>query len=159
MYVKLRGNRWGVDGTPEQFASQVKSIRDSDPIIKDLLLKPSARRMAASEIQRRSRYLGEAVPEKFGFAATGLTPLQAVLITYSAISDDPLAHSSSNLQKRMEVVQEIATKHARQPYPSPAGRHAYGPNGYIYSSPLDIVFDERTVNLLLDHIAERSGNR
>ena len=96
--------------------------------------------MAASgEIQRRSRYLGEAVPEKFGFACNGSDAASGCFDYLFRDSDDPLAHSSSNLQKRMEVVQEIATKHARQPYPGPAGRHAYGPNGYIYSSPLDIV--------------------
>lgn len=157
--VRLRANRWGVDPTPEQFVSQVKAIRDADPIIKSAIIKPVATRAASSEIQRRAKYLGESVPEQFGSAATGLTPLQAVLIVYSTISDDPLTDSNSNLRKRMEYIQGIVTKQTGQPYPSPDGHLAYGPNGYIFSTPLDIVFDEQTVNLLLDHIAERSGNQ
>jgi hypothetical protein len=157
--VRLRANRWGVDPTPEQFVSQVEAIRDADPTIKSAILKPMATRAASSEIQRRAKYLSESVPEQFGSATTGLTPLQAILIAYSTLSDDPLTDSNSNLRKRMEYIQGIVTKQTGQPYPSPAGHLAYGPNGYIYSTPLDIIFDEQTVNLLLDHIAERSGNQ
>jgi len=154
--VRLRENRWGVDPTPEQFVLQVKAIRDADPIVKYTLLKPVATRMAAEETRRRAKYLSESVPEQFGSAPTLLTPLQAVLITYSTVSDDPLTDSIVNLQQRMDYVQGIATRHAGQPYPSPRGRLAYGQNGYLYSTPLDIVFDEQTINLLLTHIAENN---
>lgn len=156
--VRLRANRWGVDPTPEQFVSQLKAIRDADPIIKSAILKPMATRTASSEVQRRAKYLGESVPEQFGSAAGSLTPLQAMLIAYSTASDDPLADSNSNLRKRMEYMQGIVTKHTGQPYPDPNGRFAYGTNGYIYSSPLDLIFDDQTINLLLNHIAERSAN-
>ena len=142
--------------TPEQFISQVKAIRDADPVIKYSVLKLAATHMAANEIQSCTRNLSEAVPEQFGSTSTGLTPLQAVLISYSIVSEDRLAYSSLNLQKRMEFLQAAITKTIGQPYPSPDGRLAYGPNGYIVSTPLDIVFDEQTVNILLNHIAERS---
>ncbi len=154
--VQLRANRWGVDPTPEQFVLQVKAIRDADPIVKYTLLKPVAIRMAAEETRRRAKYLSESVPEQFGSAPSLISPLQAVLITYSTVSDDPLTDSIANLQQRMEYVQGIAARHAGQPYPSPRGRLAYGPNGYLYSTPLDIVFDEQTINLLLTHIVENN---
>lgn len=141
----------------EKFVSSVKAIRDANSIIKDTLLKPVATRMAANEVQACARNLSEAVPEQFGNASTGLTPLQAVLIAYSVVSEDRLAYSAANLQKRMQFLQEAVTKTIGRPYPSPNGHFAYGPNGYLVSTPLDICFDEQTVNLLLNHIAERSA--
>ena len=108
--VRLRANRWGVDPTPEEFVSQVKAIRDADPVIKSAILKPVATRAASAEVQRRAKYLGESVPEQFGSALVGLTPLQAVLIAYSTASDDPLTDSNSNLRKRMRYVQGLVTK-------------------------------------------------
>lgn len=145
--------------TSEQFVSQAKAIRDADPILKYTVLKPVATRMAANEVQSCTRNLSEAVPEQFGAASTGITPLQAILIAYSIASEDRLAYSAVNLQKRMGFLQGAITKTIGQPYPSPNGHRAYGPNGYIVSTPLDISFDEQTVNLLLNHIAERSANQ
>lgn len=156
MQVRLRASM--ANGlTPEQFISRVKAIRAADPILKYTVLKPVAARMAANEIQSCTRNLSDAVPEQFGAASNGLTPLQAVLIAYSVVSEDRLTYSATNLQKRMEFLQEGITKTTGQPYPSPNGHLAYGPNGYLVSTPLDISFDEQTVNLLLNHIAERSA--
>lgn len=158
--VSLRANRGGVDPTPEDFATQVKAVRDSDPIIKSTIIKSAATRMAANETQARVKYLGAAVPEQFGSAATsGFTPLQAVLLAYSVASDDQMAYSASNLQKRMQFIHDTMEKHTGHHYPAPDGYFAYGPNGYIYSSPLDLIFDDQTVNSLLNHIAERSANQ
>lgn len=156
--VRLRSSMEGTL-TPDQFASQIRAIRDADPILKYAVLKPAAIRAAASEVKSCTRNLSEAVPEQFGSAATGLTPLQAVITAYSIVSEDRLAYSSPNLRKRMEFLQDAITRTTGQPYARPNGHLAYGPNGYIHSSPLDLVFDERTVNLLLDRIAERSGNQ
>lgn len=145
--------------TPEQFIAQVKAIRSADLVIKYAVLKPIATNSAASEVNSRIRNLSDAVPEQFGAASSGLTPLQAVIITYSVVSEDRLAYSVGNLQNRIESLREAISKTIGQPYATTAGHLAYGPNGYLVSTPLDIVFDERTVNLLLDHIAERSGNQ
>jgi hypothetical protein len=155
----LRASRGGVDPLPEDFAAQMKALRDSDPIIKNTLIKAAATRMASTEVQGRVKVLRAAVPEEFGAAATsGFTPLQAVLIAYSAASDDPMSYSAANLQKRMQFTHDILEKHTGQHYPAPDGHYAYGPNGYIYSSPLDLIFDDQTVNMLLNQIAERSAN-
>lgn len=157
-HVQLRANA-ATGLTPEQLAARAKAARDADPLSREVL-KVGVRQAARGEVQKRVGYLGEAVPEQFGAASTeGLTPLQAVLIAYSSASDDPLAESSANLQKRLKSVHDGIEQLTGRPYPSPDGRYAYGPNGYIFSTPLDIVFDETTVNLLLDHIAERSVNQ
>jgi hypothetical protein len=157
-HVQLRANA-ASNLTPEELAARVKAVRDADPITR-ALIKVGVKQAANDEVQKRTKYLGEAVPEQFGTAATeGFTPLQAVLIAYSAASDDPLADSAVNLQKRLKSVHDGIEKMTKQHYPSPDGHLAYGTNGYIFSSPLDIIFDEQTVNLLLNHIAERSVNQ
>ncbi|MFN2454354.1 MAG: hypothetical protein ABR577_09050 [Pyrinomonadaceae bacterium] len=158
--VSLRASRGGIDPLPEEFAAQVKAVRDSDPIIKNTIIKSAATRIAANEVQGRMKCLSAAVPEQFSVAATsGFTPLQAVLIAYSIASDDPMDYSATNLQKRMQFTHDVVERHTGQPYPAPDGHFAYGPNGYIYSSPLDFIFDDRTINVLLNHIAERSANQ
>ncbi|HJQ32731.1 MAG TPA: hypothetical protein VJ866_11145 [Pyrinomonadaceae bacterium] len=154
-HVQLRANS-ASDITPEQLAAQVKAARDADPVTR-ALIKAGVKRAASEEVQKRTKYLGEAIPEQFGSAAAeGFTPLQAVLIAYSAASDDPLADSAANLQKRLASVHDGIERVTGRHYPGPDGHLAYGPNGYIFSTPLDIIFDEQTVNLLLDHIEGRS---
>lgn len=156
-HVQLRANA-ATNLTPEQLAAQLKAARDADPVTRTLI-KAGAKRGVSEEVQKRTLYLGEAVPEQFGTAATeGFTPLQAVLIAYSAASDDPLAYSAANLQKRLASMHDGIERLTGRHYPSPDGHLAYGPNGYIFSTPLDIVFDEQTVNLLLRHIEEMSTN-
>lgn len=144
--------------TPEQLAARVRAVRAADPVTRSLV-SIGFRRVVGDEVHKRTKYLAEAVPEQFGAAAEGFTPLQAVLIVYSAVSDDPLADSQINLQKRLKSVHDGIERLTGRPYPAPEGHLAYGPNGYIFSTPLDVIFDERTVNLLLDHIAERSVNQ
>jgi hypothetical protein len=145
--------------TPEQLAAQMKAARDADPVTRTLI-KVGVKRAASEEVQKRTKYLGEAVPEQFGTAAIdGVTPLQAVLIAYSVAGDDPLAYSAANLQKRLASMHDGIERLTGRHYPSPDGHLAYGQNGYIFSTPLDIVFDEQTVNLLLDNIEERSASQ
>lgn len=117
----------------------------------------AAKLAIGSEVTRRVTSLSDAIPENFGPA--GLTPIQAVLITYSVASDDPLMDSAINLHKRMRAIQLGFTRITGQAYASPDGHFAYGPNGYVFSTPIDLVLDDQTVNLLLNHIEERSARQ
>lgn len=156
-YAQLRASAVS-NITPENLTFQLKTVRSAD-FVSRALLKAAIKRPVAREVESRSKYLGEAVPEQFGAVGSeGYSPLQAVLIAYSAASDDPLADSTDNLQRRLKSIQDGIGKLTGHPYPSPDGHFAYGPNGYIFSTPLDLIFDERTVNLLLDHFDERSMN-
>ncbi|HWW75525.1 MAG TPA: hypothetical protein VNZ44_09015 [Pyrinomonadaceae bacterium] len=56
----------------------------------------------------------------------------------------------------MEADRKDRTESLGQPYPSPDGHHSYGVNGYLFSSPLDLFFDEQTVNRLLDGFEKRA---
>jgi hypothetical protein len=89
--------------------------------------------------------------------AAGFTPLQAFLFAYSLVSDDRLDYGQANLRKSMESKQKYWAKELGRPFPSPDGRHAYGVNGYVFSSPLDLFFDEQNVNRLLDRIEKAGG--
>ena len=152
--IKLRASIAGTV-TPQEFSAQAKAIRGSDSVSKNIF-HGAAKIAAGKEIHNRAAYLSEAIPENFGTATDGLTPIQAVLITYSVASDDLLMDSEANLQKRMRAIQDGITRVKGQTYASPDGHFAYGVNGYLFSTPLDLVFDDHTVNLLLDHIQERS---
>jgi len=154
--VKLRASK-ASSLEPEQFVAQAKSIRGADGASKSVF-QGAARTAIADELQKRSHSLGEAIPERFG-SSIGLTPIQAVLLTYSVAADDPLTDSDANLQKHMVEVRDGLTRITGQIYASPQGHLAFGTNGYLFSTPLDLLFDEETVNLLLDHIAERSANQ
>lgn len=155
--VKMRASKAG-SLTPDQFIAQAKTIRGADDTSRNIF-KGAAKNTIAPEIQDRIKFLSEALPEQFGAASNGLTPMQSVLIAYSVVSDDVLADSEINLPKRMKSIQEGISKATGQSYASPDGHFAYGVNGYIFSTPLDLVFDDQTMNVLLDHIQERSANQ
>jgi hypothetical protein len=119
-------------------------------------------------VRGHAQNLAEAVPGQFGnlwdvagdrpSAAedAGFTPLQAFLVAYSMVSDDPLTYSQPRLRRSMELEQKHWTEKLGQPYPSPEGHRAYGVNGYLFSSPLDLFFDGQAVNRLLDGFEKRA---
>jgi hypothetical protein len=151
----------------DKFVEQLKAIREQTNTPLGDVLKGATHRAIQDIVPKRASVLSEAVPEKFGSAwnvadnregGTGVTPLQAVLIAYSAVTTDFLEYSEANLNKFMSGMQKARTERWGQNYPSPEGHRAYGVNGYLVSTPLDLVFDERTVNRMLDHIQERSAS-
>lgn len=153
--VRLRASTHS-DLTREEFVSQVKAVRNADEA-SSALFKGAARNVASAEVKDRVEYLSEALPEQFSPAA-GFTPAQVVLIAYSVASDDYMTYSEANLRKRMKSAQQWYAKKLGS-YPNSDGHFAYGPNGYNFSTPLDLIFDETTLDILLDKIAERSVPR
>ncbi|MBC8031462.1 MAG: hypothetical protein H7Z16_15240 [Pyrinomonadaceae bacterium] len=157
----------GVLISRDEFLEQVKAMRAETNTLLGQVLKAATHREVQRNVHRRIRDLSEAVPEKFVGAwdttndregDRGVTPLQAVLIAYSVASSDLLSDSEANLTKRMKGNQAGLTRINGERYPSPEGHLAYGVNGYITSTPLDLVFDEQTINRMLDHIQERSAS-
>ncbi|MDT4952540.1 MAG: hypothetical protein QOJ02_678 [Acidobacteriota bacterium] len=152
----------------EKTVARLKAVRDQLGTPAGEVFEGMARKVVRERVQNRAQYLSEAVPEQFGnmwdvsnnressIADGGITPLQAFLIAYSLASDDYLSDSQDSLNKRMRGHQASLVE-ACGKYPSPAGHYAYGVNGYLFSSPLDLMFDEQTVNRLLDRIEERSA--
>lgn len=150
----------------EKFVTQVKAMRDQANSPLGEVYRGAVRNVVDDHSQKTLSMLSEAVPEQFGGGwdantnspgTVGFTPLQAVLIAYSLAGGDYLSDSEANLNKYLLGIQIGLTRISGEPYPRPEGHFAYGVNGYLDSTPLDLVFDERTVNRLLDRIEERSA--
>lgn len=155
--VRLRAS-YAVRYKPEQFVAQLKAIQRADaPTLQ--VFRAAANSFAETQVRSRVDFLSAALPEQFGAAPRSLTPVQALLITYSVVADDPLADSTPNLKKRMKALQERTARREQGHYPSPEGHFAFGVNGYLYSTPLNLTFDEQTVSDLLNRVEERSGSR
>jgi hypothetical protein len=154
---------------PERNIGRLKEMRDRLNTPAHDVFAGMFREKVLYYVRGEARSMAEAVPEQFGnlwdvaadgessAADAGLTPLQAFLFAYSLASDDRLDYSQPNLRKYMEADQKYWTKELGQPYPSPDGHRAYGVNGYRFSSPLDLFFDEPNVNRLLDRIEKGGG--
>ncbi|MFN2454997.1 MAG: hypothetical protein ABR577_12320 [Pyrinomonadaceae bacterium] len=152
----------------EKFIAQLKSLRDmSQNTIAGAVFRGMARNVVQTEVRDKARVLSAAVPEKFGGlwdgandreGSVGLTPLQSLLVTYSVASDDYLCDSESYQRSYMKSKQQFSAQRNGH-FPSPDGHFAYGVNGYFYSTPLDLIFDEQTANRLLDRIEERSTSQ
>lgn len=122
----------------------------------DETFKGFVRAAVREEVTSRVNIYSEALPGHFGKAKhLGITPLQAMLITYSVVSDDFMSHSQSTLDAMQEQVYEIMKdqgyKRGRRPNKS------YGSDGYRYATPLDMILNETTINNLLDRIGERGA--
>jgi hypothetical protein len=168
--LKLPGGLVFMGTPPEKTVGRLKAVRDQIGTPAGEVFEGMTRKFVGERVKSRAQYLSEAIPEQFGnvWDVTndkendtedgGVTPLQAVLITYSLASDDYLADSEDSLNKDMSKHQENLTKLCGQPYPAPGGHHAYGVNGYLFSSPLDLVFDDQTLNRLLDRLEGRSAS-
>jgi len=165
--IHIRASRV-VGTTREEFVDQLRAVKEQIGTVTGKAFQSMARETIQGEVQNRVKTFSEAVPEQFGGTwdvandmpgTTGLTPLRAVLLTYSVAADDALYDSETHLRQRMITDQQNISRLMGVNYPSPEGHFAFGANGWIYSTPLDLVFDEQTINRLLNHIEERSSLR
>jgi hypothetical protein len=155
--IVMRFNGQG-EMTREAFILKAKNLRDRfrSPL-QQVALVGITRQMITQAVRNRVESLGAALPEQWAVAQTdGLTPSQAFLIAYSTLSDDALGHSSEalrNLGAQLTQTWKAATGEAI----SYDGRMPYGTGGYLFSSPLDLAFDQRTISRLLKLLDERSA--
>jgi hypothetical protein len=164
-HIKLRASKISILNS-EQFVEQVKAIKHQVGTPAGLVFYGMARNTITAEVKEKTRLFAEVTPEKFPLiwdlsndseATPGMTPLQAVLLTYSVASDDHLADSETNLKKYMTALQRARVAKLGQ-FPTEEGRFAFGVYGFIYSSPIDLVFDEATMTSLLNRIEERMAS-
>jgi len=147
--ITARANgQWGYL-TREQFIGQVKAGRMWSRR-GDATLKVSLRSMIDEEVKSRVNALAASLPEQFGSVTReGATPVQALLISYSLAADDPLESSQSDLRNRI-VQKRMIEMQARPTGPQnrDSGK-AYGLNGFIHSSPVNLFFDRAAIDQLL----------
>lgn len=140
--------KWGVL-TKRELIQQAKSGREWSRQ-GDSALRAALRPMIEGEVNDRVATLGAALPEQFGQAGTrGVTPTQALLITYSVAADDPLADSRGDIeqtivQKRMHARQTREQKKAQK---NVSGR-PYGPRGFEHPSAPQLFFKAGVDKLL-----------
>jgi hypothetical protein len=144
--------------TKDVFILQAKSLRSRfQSPLQQVALVGIARQMVSAVVRKRVAALSNALPEQWGGAQDeGLTPMQAFLIAYSAISDDPLWYSRNelkNMSKHLERSWQEDTGEAI----SYEGQTAFGAGGYLFSSPLGLALNQETTARLLKLIDERSA--
>ena len=142
----------------ERFILQAQNLRERfrSPL-QQVMMVTLARQMVARLVRNRVETLGAALPEQWGGAQEeGLTPMQAFLLAYSAVSDDPLQFSReglNNLRAQLEQTWKAATNEAI----SYDGKAAFGTDGYFFSSPLGLAFNQETTTRFLKLLDERSA--
>ncbi len=163
--VRLRANGVGTM-EPNSFIDRLKSIRNNqirvnqrgeNELLTDLTRSAFTNRIEG-EITRRTGTLAEADANFFGGSANNdMTPMQAMLVTYAVTTDDMLMGNQAELQQKMTEFQQTISQFWGQSYPSPQSQRAYGVNGYIYSTPANILLDDAATTRILNLIQER-GN-
>jgi hypothetical protein len=146
--VSLRANDMGSMSTAD-FAGLAKKsreqVRNNGEEVRNMLLP-----VVGEELTTRSRIFGEAVPAQFGSAVDeGVTPLQAVVLAYSVVTDDLLAGSQSDLQ---ETISRLPRRGATK---GNLAERAFGAYGRIYSMPAGLIFNRTTMGSFLTRLEER----
>lgn len=131
----------------QQSKSNNRELRNT---VRKLIAGTSPESGVNGHLQLYSRVL----PEEFGAVMqAGISPTQALLIAYAIASDDPIHIARTALEK--EMVQ--AHKHIGGPrYPEPNGSCPFGTNGYLFATPLDLIFNDQTIGSMLDAIQTRT---
>lgn len=144
--IKLRANGAGIK-TDElsSFLSGLKSGNGEIPEFYLSFLKQEITR----KVENRYKFFSGIMPEQFPPSEQNVSPFNSMLLAYSIIADDSFAGSMDGLTREMNSVYEWSKKEYVK-YPSPNGFKAYGPNGYKYSSPTDILFDDKGINIFLN---------
>lgn len=155
--------------SPSDFVTQLKSARTEEINYQNQLsANPKGTRVTFSrmalrsrlgtEITERSNYLVASSPNFFnGSTSSDLTPEQSMLLTYSVITDDMIVGNQVELQSKMNGIQQGITQNTGSQYPSPLNHRAYGVNGYIFSTPTNLLFDDAVTTRVLNLIKEK-GN-
>lgn len=168
--VRLRADGEGTM-EPTYFVNQLKSARDSEiryktggrqasesDIYTAKLSRSALRNKILSEVNERTGYIATAQPNFFdGSSTNDMTPAQALLIVYSVVADDDLSGNQAELKQSLSDAQHDISQFWGQQYPNPQAYSAYGVNGYLYSTPTNVLLDEAATTRIINLISERSN--
>lgn len=159
-YLKIRASSAKVM-TDQQAVAQVKAY--TDPNVQ-YLMKNEITSYVKQQLDTRLQLWMVASPEQFSntnspFSSNfkGLTPAQSFLLAYSFVADDNLTESQSDIQTSMWQLKAAFDKlNPDNPYPAPINVFPYGRNGYFYSSPTHIFFDDSVQTAIIRGISKLS---
>jgi hypothetical protein len=146
--VMLRADGRSVNGK-QFFFELAKNFRDSSGM-EAQLYRSRAPSEIRNEVDKHLYALKGSLSSTWG-ANASMTPLQVFLIAYAVVTDDSLIDSQADLQAQMTRIED----HLFSQYGtarSSAGRPPYGVNGYIYASPVNLLFNSSVINRFLDRI-------
>jgi len=149
-FVSLRANGKG-RMTVEEIGVQIESVRGRKADSK--IVYSMIRNAVALEIQSVCETLINADRYFFGGTSCEMTPMQAYLVAYAVATDDLLAGNRADIAQKMDSIRAGAEVVGGAPYPDPAGAAPYGPNGYIFSTPSDLLLDEATTSDFIKRIS------
>lgn len=153
-FVKLRASM-PTQITRNELVERIGTIKNADAQ-SNSMYRLMASRVIKEESANRAIGLRDAMPEKYGLVMSSVTPVQSLLITYSIVSDDNMLDSAVNLKRKMKSIEQwMNKKYEKNRYPEAEKYTAYGQNGYLYASPVNLLLDEKTVNRLLDRMQEK----
>lgn len=150
-FVSLRANGKGRMSATD-LKHQIESLRG--PAAQSKLTRSLVRNSIALEIDAVCEVIADADPEFFGGSKCEMTPIQAVLVTYAVVTDDLLAGGRAEIAERMRKIHETAASVSGGSYPAPNGYTPYGRNGYIFSTPADLLMDAYGINKLIEKLNE-----
>ncbi len=153
-FTKLRASGRG-RMSATNFSTELTSLRDGG--IESKIAQAMISLAVSGEVDTKVKTIAEAEPNFFGSSNFDMTPIQALLITYSVVTDDQLLHDESTLQQKMQALHQGLEQITSQSFPSPQGHKAYGDNGYMFSSPASVVLSDASITRLINLIQER-GN-
>ena len=128
------------------FVKELKALRDGGV---GTLMRQIFAFELSREVADKVKFLAEVEPARFGAGDSVLSPMEAMLVVYSLAAEDPLAHGRKGLEERMIKHQEVLTRHTGVKWPDPKPHRAYGTNGYIRPSPVELLLDDATVTEIL----------
>lgn len=149
--VSLRANGKG-QMTREALSLQIDHISGENAESK--IVGSMIRNAIALEIESVCAVLIDADPEFFSGTKCEMTPMQALLVAYSVATDDMLAGNRADISSKMSAIQAAASEAAGSQYPSHVGQRPYGANGYVFSTPADLLLDESAVFQLVTKLSQ-----
>jgi hypothetical protein len=123
----------------QEYLRQARSPRER-AVLTDLV-----RLMIGNEVTNRIRLFEAAQPEYW--SARRITPTQAVVLTYSVLSGDQFIRTADELARDMRAKQRYYEEKQKIRF-SLENQFAFGRNGVLYGSPVDLL-DGRAIRQLL----------
>ena len=144
--------------SPADFEKNLRRLsersKSNNRELRDTLQKIIAGNSPESGVNGQLQLYARLLPEQFGAVMqAGISPTQAVLIAYAIASDDPIHISRTALENEMVQAHKNI---GGQRYPEPNGSSPFGPNGYLFATPLDLIFNDQTIGSMLDAIQRRT---
>jgi hypothetical protein len=103
------------------------------------------------EVDRRLQLYEQALPDQWN-RGTGYTPVQAFLLSYSAVADDLLHQSPAELTQAMQALEASIHQNFPSCQTSCVNRKPYGYMGYLYSTHIPYLFNETVQKRLMDRL-------